>query len=84
MQTLLEQRQKRSVQLRQLHELQGANEQRGQRQAVVEEQLEGLQVGVTLGASGRRHTGRSSVDCNEVWMAVKAPMCSPAKQCEWP
>ena len=46
MQTLLEQRHKRSVQLRQLHELQGANELRGQRQAVVGEQLEGLQVGV--------------------------------------
>ena len=61
MQTLLEQRQKRSVQLRQLHELQGANEQRGQRQAVVGEQLEGLQVGVT---------GRSSVDGLEVMMVV--------------
>ena len=44
-QAAMEQRQRRSVQLRQLHELQASNEQRTQRQLNVGDRLKGLQVG---------------------------------------
>ena len=43
-QAALEQRQRRAMQLRHLHELQASNDQRRERQQAAEQRLSGLQV----------------------------------------